>query len=559
MIYLLTSEPATKLPEKSTDEIHLFIQFYIDANPKRQDEIRACLYKNLENPFVSKVHLLNERLYTPKELGVKSAKIVQTVIGSRLKYGDVFRYIMVNHIQGYIIIVNSDILFDATLENLFYSDISVSKKMFAQLRYEYNPIDPTISRIFGPRYDSQDTWIFHSNFILTERQTKLLDFALGKPGCDNKLIYILSILGYTVINDPAFIRTLHYHISQQRNYTAKDIIPPSYGLIIPYGYTFLNLAVGVGKLHEFYLDISTMPKFSDNDTMYNYILSKIDENQSFIIPRVAGFENDFAYIGDVWAKTGNITDNSVSFLKERLYAFANNAGIFVRNQTEIMEYARKYQSAFEHCELYTGWEPHGGYYRHIPLSHDYITTTYANKQLVWTTALNIFYYIYSNPWTRALRGKRILIVSAFADSIMEKIPFREKIYDGVDLFPECTFIAIRPPQTQGDYYKGAGTNEYFGDHLTKFTSELDKIRDMYDVALVSCGGYGNLVCNHIFESGKSAIYVGGVLQMYFGIMGSRWLKDEPDVVRLFLNEYWTRPKEQERPSGYKLVENGCYW
>jgi hypothetical protein len=558
MIYLLISEPATKLPKKSKEETHLFMQFYVDANPKRQAEIRACLYKNLENPFVRKVHLLNERLYTNKELGVKSAKIVQTVIGSRLKYGDIFRYVNQNNIQGYIIIANSDILFDATLENLFYSDISLSKKVFAQLRYEYNPIDPSISRLFGPRYDSQDVWIFHSNFVLNQKQTKLLDFPMGKPGCDNRLIYILSILGYTIINDPAFIRTLHYHSSQQRNYTAKDAIKEPYGLVVPNGHSFQNCA-NVFGLQDVYSDISTMPKFSDNDTMYNYILSKFAKHESFIIPRVAGFENDFAYIGDVWAKTGNITDKSISFLKDRLHPFANNAGIYVRNQQEIMEYARKYQSAFEHCELYTGWEPHGGYYRHIPLSHDYITTTYANKQLVWTTALNIFYYIYSNPWTRALRGKRILIVSAFADSILEKIPFREKIYDGVDLFPECTFIAIRPPQTQGDYYNGMGDKEYFGDHLTKFTTELDKIRELYDVALVSCGGYGNLVCNHIFESGKSAIYVGGVLQMYFGIMGSRWLKDEPDVVRLFLNEYWTRPKEQERPSGYKGIENGCYW
>jgi hypothetical protein len=82
---------------------------------------------------------------------------------------------------------------------------------------------------------------------------------------------------------------------------------------------------------------------------------------------------------------------------------------------------------------------------------------------------------------------------------------------------------------------------------------------MYDVALVSCGGYGNLVCNYIFDSGKSAIYVGGVLQMYFGILGGRWLQDEPDIIRLFLNENWTRPKEHERPEGYKTIENGCYW
>jgi hypothetical protein len=43
-----------------------------------------------------------------------------------------------------------------------------------------------------------------------------------------------------------------------------------------------------------------------------------------------------------------------------------------------------------------------------------------------------------------MRGKRILVISAFAESIAEKIPIREKIY-GVDLFPECTITTIRPP------------------------------------------------------------------------------------------------------------------
>jgi hypothetical protein len=95
--------------------------------------------------------------------------------------------------------------------------------------------------------------------------------------------------------------------------------------------------------------------------------------------------------------------------------------------------------------------------------------------------------------------------------------------------------------------------------LNEFTKELDKIKDDYDVALVSCGGYGNLVCNHIYNSGKSAIYVGGTLQMYFGILGSRWLRERSDILRMFLNEHWSRPKESEKPPGHQAIEKSCYW
>jgi sugar phosphate permease len=69
-------------------------------------------------------------------------------------------------------------------------------------------------------------------------------------------------------------------------------------------------------------------------------------------------------------------------------------------------------------------------------------------------------------------------------------------------------------------------------------------------------GYANLICAHIFKS-NSAMYVGGVLQMLFGVLGARWLKETPDAVRLYLNEHWSRPKESERPRDYKILKTGA--
>jgi hypothetical protein len=174
-----------------------------------------------------------------------------------------------------------------------------------------------------------------------------------------------------------------------------------------------------------------------------------------------------------------------------------------------------------------------------------------NKPIIWASVLDIYHYIYETPWTHALKGKRILIISPFEKSIKEKIPIREKIY-GIDLFPDCEIITICPPQTQGNE-----PSEDFIIELKRFTDRLDLLE--YDGALVSCGGYGNLVCNHIYNTGKSSIYVGGVLQMYFGILGNRWLQERPDVIRLFLNSYWSKPKQEEIPNGSKNIENGCYW
>ena len=130
---------------------------------------------------------------------------------------------------------------------------------------------------------------------------------------------------------------------------------------------------------------------------------------------------------------------------------------------------------------------------------------------------------------------------------------RDKIY-GKDLFPNCQFILLKPPQTQGDE-----DCEEFYVEFNKFCSEVLKVKDEFDVALCSCGGYGNPICAFIYNLGKSAIYVGGVLQMYFGIYGERWLKERKDVIRLYLNEHWSRPKISERPKAANEIEEGCYW
>jgi hypothetical protein len=191
-------------------------------------------------------------------------------------------------------------------------------------------------------------------------------------------------------------------------------------------------------------------------------------------------------------------------------------------------------------------------YRSISDSHNFITHIY-KKETLWAFTFDIFHFIFNMPWTHALKGKRLLIISPFVESFKEKVSIREKIY-GVDLFPDCEFVFIKPPQTQG-----SNPSAEFDVELNKFMKEVESIKDSFDVALCSCGGYGNLVCSGIYDMGKSAIYVGGVLQMYFGVLGQRWLRERADVVRLFLNEHWSRPKEHEKPKDYEKVEGSCYW
>lgn len=563
MLILTFSEKAVSTLKANKEPIYIYSQFFLPKTADRLKEIQQCLRFNIENSFISKVYLLNERIYTEEELGIMDSdtkykeKIVQTNIGRRLKFSDVFAYIDTNNIKGYNVIMNSDIFLDKTIEKVQKSDIHKEKKMIALLRYEYDQTNIVKSKVFGPRHDSQDTWIIHSTFNIRPEHRRVFEFEFGKPGCDNKITYLMAVLGYEVVNDPTFIKTYHVHNNQTRDYTIIDRVSDPYALVVPYGYPNDKI------VHSMNINLDDLGprtknfgeiKFDDNIMLHDYVKGKLDKKQKFIIPRIAGIENNFAIFGEISKTNGRVDQPIGEYFNNTVQAMKNNAGIRLSNIDSIYLYSDLYIKSLNNAELIGGWELYGNYYPHIRDSYDYVRKKYKQKKFFWTFAFDIFHYIHTLPWTLALKGKRLLIVSAFETSITEKLPYLEKIY-GVDLFPGCTITTIRPPQTQGDE-----NSREFNEELDAFCMKLDMIKDTYDVALVSCGGYGNLVCNHIYEqNGKSAIYVGGVLQMYFGILGERWKRERPDVVSLYMNEFWTRPKDSEKPRNFQGVEGACYW
>ena len=97
--------------------------------------------------------------------------------------------------------------------------------------------------------------------------------------------------------------------------------------------------------------------------------------------------------------------------------------------------------------------------------------------------------------------------------------------------------------------------------MKKELSELSQTFD-FDIALVSCGGFGMILSDYIYSKmKKSVLYVGGGLQLYFGIKGNRW-NSHPIISKLF-NDKWTNVLEEDKPptlaKNPRLCENSCYW
>lgn len=55
------------------------------------------------------------------------------------------------------------------------------------------------------------------------------------------------------------------------------------------------------------------------------------------------------------------------------------------------------------------------------------------------------------------------------------------------------------------------------------------------------------------------IVLGGMLQLMFGVKGTRWEKTRPDIVAMY-NEAWVRPNEKDKVlDADKMVDGAAYW
>ena len=215
----------------------LIQQYFQHPLARRSRELKECLLRNIKNPFIDEIHLLNEISY-PEWL--KYPKIKERVIINRLSFDAVLMHIKEQIPPNTIVAFsNTDIYFDGTIKHLY--SIDLEKKFLSLLRWD-DPNLPQIqsederqpAKIFGPRPDSQDTWILKSDDITFNPQIPDFQIQFGKPGCDNALNVAMLKQKFLIANPAYTIKTYHIHLSAIRDYNPQDIIEkPMYLYIDP--------------------------------------------------------------------------------------------------------------------------------------------------------------------------------------------------------------------------------------------------------------------------------------------------------------------------------------
>ena len=153
----------------------------------------------------------------------------------------------------------------------------------------------------------------------------------------------------------------------------------------------------------------------------------------------------------------------------------------------------------------------------------------------------------------ARRRARVLVVSPWASSIARNLPNLHLIHPSRNLTGLRVRVLRAPLTYTPTWHAFSIANKLFNwtDALAALKNaashewSLGTRRARSHVVLLGCGAYGMPLAAHAKRAGLSSIYLGGALQLLFGIRGARWDSILPSGT---VNEYWTRPSAAESSS-----------
>lgn len=280
--------------------------------------------------------------------------------------------------------------------------------------------------------------------------------------------------------------------------------------------------------------------------LQNLLKCKLEKNEKFLIGRLSGNETNF--VGK-YLKNNTIT-------KHLVYSMSNNAGILLKNIEDIKQYITNYLDAVKNSDLLGIWT--GGMLSQCMEFYKYLEETQINTNVIAAQSLEPYYYFEESEYylDQIFKNKKILVLTSHSNTIKKQIKQLEKIYPDKKIFNDCQFFVYK---TASQHCGNSDGNSWLY-HFNNMKEDLKKIQRFYDfdIAFVGCGGFGMPICNYIYsELDKSALYIGGAIQLLFGVLGKRWNANK--TINKIKNDYWCYPEDSDKHGKPELVEGGCYW
>lgn len=158
------------------------------------------------------------------------------------------------------------------------------------------------------------------------------------------------------------------------------------------------------------------------------------------------------------------------------------------------------------------------------------------------------------PWSLELNNRKVLVVHPQADVILKQSSRLTSLHSR-PVLNNMIVSGLVPPETNG---LEISFRSSWHNRLSTFKMELDSMlkQSKPDLALVAAGAYGLPICSHLKHRGVSSIYMGGALQVLFGLWGGRWRGNSE--YEEIATENWIRVLPH-KVKGSRFIEKGAYW
>ena len=292
------------------------------------------------------------------------------------------------------------------------------------------------------------------------------------------------------------------------------------------------------KIYHLYANRSVLVDYKGQEAS-NFIKEKISLGNPLMVARLGSTELQAL----VWVKNSRKPLGKIlSWINKRIIFSKMHilSGFFPSNKANLNRFYDLMLTDMKDLDILGSWRQ----------EEKKFSSTLKHVKHVRLMDLEPYYHV--EPWSIALKNKKILVIHPFDDSITEQFKKRQFLFENKDILPDFELFTIKAVQTI------AGNDSDFSDWfhaLDYMKNEIDKID--FDIALIGCGAYGFPLAAHIKRKGKIAIQMGGALQILFGIKGKRW--ENHPVVSKFINSYWVKPNETEIPKDSKKIDGGSYW
>lgn len=298
---------------------------------------------------------------------------------------------------------------------------------------------------------------------------------------------------------------------------------------------------------------------------YKILYDTIKSNIPVLVGKIGSVELR-TIIESIFIVKGSIFDFSFNIQKEMI----DCAGIYPVLKPHIINFISLFLESIKQINVMASWNDsllqYEAYlwqnYALLPNEKNEKNNTI--KLLVELSTLEPFYTTPENWWHHLYQNKTILVITPFVKSIQNQLANRSKVWQKqwTNFWPEniiFKFIKTQHPYTTLSTTEQAAMPANSLELFKQLIHQIDTIAD-FDIAFIGAGAYSIPLAAYIkTQKNRTAIHLGGGLQMMFGVAGSRWKNSNNPFFKEYINEHWISPLPEETPLNYKLQENGCYF